>query len=266
MTGPPTPPPSSDLEIKDAARLEAPVPPPPATAPPPVAAPAEPQTVQPPRQTQTQYDIFFPTLENYASNGQLDQLVAEAEKADLTVDGDSNISRLLVTTPLVLSYLILNELPAARFALERLPENLKANILPQALFSLLSSVWERKYEKIYPKAEELYNIVQQPVIPSQDLASVAAPLVKTFIDTFRRTTFVLLSKAFSSIPLASAQTYLGFTAEQVLAAAQEQNWSYDANTHVLSPTLSISSDLHGLISGSSSLQTFTLVANSDLGN
>lgn len=69
---------------------------------------------------------------------------------------------------------------------------------------------------------------------------------------FRLNTLVLLSKAYSSIPLSLAQSYLECTPEQVLAGmftlnpfsecqpkpnteASRYKWGYDASTQVLTP-------------------------------
>lgn len=44
---------------------------------------------------------------------------------------------------------------AARFALERLPNDLAHTPLPQILFPLVASVWDRKYTNIYARAADL---------------------------------------------------------------------------------------------------------------
>lgn len=145
MTGPPTPPPSSALEIQDAQR-EASVPPPAAAQSETTAAePAdhaqneEPIAVEPTVQPDSTpevatqslnvYQLLFPTLADLASKGSYRELVDVAERADWNVcllilclvclntliiftqaEGDHHPSRLLIIAPLVLGYLILDDL------------------------------------------------------------------------------------------------------------------------------------------------------------
>ena len=45
----------------------------------------------------------------------------------------------------------------------------------------------------------------------------------------------LLSKAYSSLPLHLAEVYLGLSADDVLKAAQENNWAYDTTRQVIIP-------------------------------
>lgn len=71
--------------------------------------------------------------------------------------------------------------PSASFALTRLPSQLVSQPIPQALFSLLAVLSERKYDKVYIRAENVYNTLQKPVVPEYDLASVAGSLVRSFV-------------------------------------------------------------------------------------
>lgn len=95
---------------------------------------------------------------------------------------------------------------------------------------------DRKHAKIYSQAENLFNLVHQPDFFNQKLATVLADLVTTFIgealgclglsmyffltvilESFRSRTFILLSKAYTSLPLSLGQAYLGLNAEQLLS-------------------------------------------------
>ncbi len=108
MTGPLTPPPSSAIEIEDAARSsvspaapvavvpqpDTPPPPPPATQMTPItAAPAAP-AVQ--IQMQTSYKGHFPAIAQLAESGSFEELIRLTEDADLNVQGspDTHIWRL----------------------------------------------------------------------------------------------------------------------------------------------------------------------------
>ncbi|CAL1705757.1 unnamed protein product [Somion occarium] len=279
MTGPPTPPPSSALEIQDAQR-EASVPPPAAAQSETTAAePAdhaqneEPIAVEPTVQPDSTpevatqslnvYQLLFPTLADLASKGSYRELVDVAERADWNAEGDHHPSRLLIIAPLVLGYLILDDLPPARFALSRLPRSLESQPISHALFNLLASTSERRYEKIYVRAEQVVLAAQAFQIPGYELTAVIGALTTNFVDTFRRKTFALLSKAYSSLPLSVVQTYLGFTAEQAISVATEFNWSYDAQTQIFAPSASGSTPVvtNGFRSGPSSLATFGSLAS-----
>lgn len=90
MTGPPTPPLSSALEIQDAARGS--VPPEaavPAIAPEPEAqalpvAPVPQHPTLP--QQESRYGLVFPALSDLAANGRYEELVQTAEEIDLIVN------------------------------------------------------------------------------------------------------------------------------------------------------------------------------------
>ena len=137
MTGPPTPPPSSATEIEDAARTT--LPPPqaaPATEPvAPAPAPPPPEQTQPtiPNQTapKTAYELLFPSITELARSGSVRDLIQVAERGDLSVcirssrgsrhhphwlslqaDSDKDQTRLLIVAPLVLAYMIVDEMYA----------------------------------------------------------------------------------------------------------------------------------------------------------
>jgi COP9 signalosome complex subunit 8 len=82
MTGPPTPPPTTAVEIADEARTSAPV----------VTVATEPITAVPaapaaPKQGSSQdaYQLLFPTLANLAYQGDYRQIIDAAERGDLKV-------------------------------------------------------------------------------------------------------------------------------------------------------------------------------------
>ncbi|KAI0064715.1 hypothetical protein BV25DRAFT_1823119 [Artomyces pyxidatus] len=238
----------------------APPSPPPSQAP---QAPEPPLDAPAPEPEQSPYLALFSGLAEIAATGDYAQLVQAAERADLSATHDKHVSRLLVTAPLVLAYLILDDLPPAKFALTRLPESIAAQPLPQALFSLLASTWERRYEKVYPRAEALFDLVNQSESLEAEVAAVLARLVTAFVDTFRARASALISRAYTSIPLELAGTYLGLNREQLLEAAQSQRWQYDASTDIFTPAPQPSSRV-GIraFSAPSTVATFTLVTDS----
>ncbi|KAF9519999.1 hypothetical protein BS47DRAFT_918663 [Hydnum rufescens UP504] len=160
--------------------------------------------------------------------------------ADLNKSGrEADLSRMLVIGPLVMAYLILDDLPPARFALIRLPHDLASQILPQALFNLLASTTDRKYTNVYRHTNELLDVLtQDPMVSGVDveLGIVLRSMLEKFLDAFRMRTFDLLRGTYTAIPLEKVQGYLGLEAEVVLQAAKNLGqWAYDANTRLLTP-------------------------------
>ncbi|KAI0934558.1 hypothetical protein AcV5_006365 [Taiwanofungus camphoratus] len=268
MTGPPTPPLTTPAEIEDAARNSVP----PQVAPIPsgsnttvVASQAEPpQRESPPISAEQQdtYESLFPLLIDLAAKGEFKELVRVAEHGDMSARNDAQYTRLFIVAPLVLSYLTLDELSAARYALQRLPDNLASLPLSQALFGLMASVWERRHGVVYSRAEDLFSLCQQPGIPDATLGAVLGGMVNAFVEVFRKKTFTLLAKAYTSITVPLAGKYLGLSAEQVLTAAAANGWQYDSSTQLLTPTVATTSRWDGATSAPSTLVTFNLVADS----
>jgi COP9 signalosome complex subunit 8 len=228
-----------------------------AAIPPPAAS------VQPKQGLQDTYQLLFPTLGNLAYQNDYRQIIEVAERGDLKGDSDRQFTRLLLVAPLTLAYLILDELPPARYALTRLPEKLAAHPLSQALFGLLAATSERQYEHIYSRAESLFHYAQQPDFLDPKLGDVVALMTKAFVASFQERTITLLSRAFTSLPVSLAQTYLELSADQLLAAAEKHGWSYDASNQTLSPAPLPSNTVTPVYAyGPSSLNTFNLVADS----
>ncbi|PIL24274.1 hypothetical protein GSI_14027 [Ganoderma sinense ZZ0214-1] len=242
MTGPPTPPPSSATEIQDAARTSVP----PQAAKAAATDPAAPDAQPAPEQVQaaanvlstankTSYELIFPSLVILARSGTTKELIQMAERADLNGSDGLDQTRLFVVAPLVLAYLIADEITPARSALARLPNALSGLPITQAFFSLLASVSERKYTQIYSRAQALRDMVSQPDFPDAELGQLLVGLIDAFVEAFRKKTFALLARAYTSLPLALAQTYLGLTAEEVVNGAVPAGWAFHETTYILTP-------------------------------
>ncbi|KAF8350607.1 hypothetical protein F5887DRAFT_940126 [Amanita rubescens] len=192
------------------------------------------------------------------------ELIRVAEQADLANNGDPNDPiRLFVTAPLVLAYLIVDDLPPAKHALLRLPESLLSIPFSVALHNFVSACWQRAYEQIHSNAMTLNDIISQAGFFDKDLANVLAYMIQTFIGSFRRRTSLLLFGAYTSVPLPLAELYLGMNREQVLNAAQKERWNYDATSGALSASLSTKTNpARTPRISTSSLSTFHFVADS----
>jgi COP9 signalosome complex subunit 8 len=103
------------------------------------------------------------------------------------------------------------------------------------MLNLFASVWERRYENVYSRCEAVLNLAQQGDSLHTEVTGVFTSLVTAFIESFRQRTISLLSKAYSTIPFAIAQAYLGLPTEELLSLASEKGWHFDAATHVMTP-------------------------------
>ena len=114
---------------------------------------------------------------------------------DVQTEHDADVSRLLLTAPLVLAYLILDDMydlrttnarylliyfairPPARFALTRLPSPLLHHPPTEGLFNLLASTSERNYSQVYVRAKALAETLNA----DPDLNVFGPSMVKTFV-------------------------------------------------------------------------------------
>ncbi|KAF7791345.1 hypothetical protein EIP86_002359, partial [Pleurotus ostreatoroseus] len=192
--------------MEDAARNTAPeVTVPAATQPPapevPPAPPAAqvPVTAQQPPARDVQYGQLFPTLCRLAASGKLQELISTAEDSDIsvsTVENKLHTDRLLIIIPLVLSYLIIDDISLAQSTLARLPNSIATHVVTQALARLVASAAERVYENIYPRAHEVLSVVQGVELGGNDMKTLADMLLNKYI----------------------VQQYLGCPPEQVLTS------------------------------------------------
>jgi len=249
--GPPTPPPTTQTEIQDANRT--------------VVPPAEPSSSAPAAPSQTRQDAYqtsFPRIVELASASDFKGLIKYAEYVDITADAERHFTRLLIVAPLVLAYLITDNLAPARIVLDRLPTNLSSHALATALTGLLASAWERKYANVYSRAEALFNMASQPDFIDPTLGTVIGEMAKVYTESFRYRTSVLLSNAYSTLSLSVAQGYLGLPADEVISRATQDGWTYDAASQVLTPARRSSVRTSREPSGFSTLDTFHFVADS----
>ncbi|KAF8892433.1 hypothetical protein BD779DRAFT_1509060 [Infundibulicybe gibba] len=256
LHGPPTPPPTSAKELQDEARVRN-------NTGNPLGSQAS-SSLNPTQSRPDAYQYTFSTIKSLAAQQNFQDLVDVAEKTDINSDSiDQQSTRLLNTTPLVLAYLIMDDLPSARFALLRLPDKLASLPLSKALSNLLASAWERKHSHVYVKAEILFNMASQSDFPDAKFGSLIAEMVTVFVESFRSRTFLLLSKAYTSLPLSLGQTYLGMPADQLILAAERNNWLYDPSTQILSPVdPKKDGKQQSPVPTFSSLETFHFVADS----
>lgn len=207
------------------------------------------------------YQLRFPSIVDAVMRSDYALVVDRADEIDLTsISGDHN-SRLLAIAPLVVSCLILDQTPSARFALVRLSDHHGNHPLTKLLSSLLQATTNRNHPKVYENATAVVDLVSQPGFFNQDLALVLTKLTTVFMDRFRMRTFELLSKAYRSLPLSIAESYLGCSSEAVLSEAANNGWDYDRSTQTLIPTAS-GLKLNSVDSASSTLSTLGFITDS----
>ncbi|KIK44807.1 hypothetical protein CY34DRAFT_802267 [Suillus luteus UH-Slu-Lm8-n1] len=260
---PPTPPPMSATELRDEARDSI------------IASSAESsdpttssnssgstETPQLPA-AQDIYQQVFSQLSDLAEQRSFIGITNIAEHHDLNGSNDKSYSRLLLIAPLVLAYMVLDDLTPAQHALARLPENVSLHPLSHALAALLTSALERNYENTYARAQELFQMSQQSDFPDPRLGKTVGLLVNDFLDAFRKNTFALVSRAFACLHVTEAQKLLGLGRKEVLAIADSNHWQFDAANGILRPS---NPSLPALVATKpvppSSVMTFDLVVNS----
>ncbi|KAI6166851.1 hypothetical protein EDD17DRAFT_1541579 [Pisolithus thermaeus] len=251
--GPPTPPPTSTTEIQDQVRdavLDG-------SSDPPAERAHSPSLPVP---TMDTYQQAFPNIYELAIQRDFLALVRYSETIDLKGQNPRSPSRLLLIVPLALSYLILDNLALAQLAVARLPENSRFHPLTRTLGNLVASASEHQYAQVYAHAEIMCGLAQQPEFANGDLANLITNLVTLFVESFRRKTFTLLSRAFSSIETTQAQIYLGLSRERLLSATSGA-WQYDSELDVLYPPGKNETSLCANRPAPSSLDTLDSVAS-----
>lgn len=191
---------------------------------PPTPPPTEPAAQPAP----SVYAAALPDLLAPVQAGAIDRFVALAEDLDLT-GPESDPARLLVTVPLVLGYLGRDDVPPARFALTRLPEPCTATPLAKHAFDLVASTSQRTYPNVYARAQVLREFVAAGCgfgPADQDFTQIVSLLLDHFLDGFRKRAFQLVSKSYTSIPLALAQVYLGLPEEKLIAETTREGWQF----------------------------------------
>ncbi|KIK31024.1 hypothetical protein PISMIDRAFT_128886 [Pisolithus microcarpus 441] len=248
--GPPTPPPTSTTEIQDQVRD--------AVLDGSSDRPAE-RAHSPPLSVPTMdtYQQAFPNIYELAIQRDFSEVVRYSETIDLK--NPRSPSRLLLIVPLALSYLILDNPTLAQLAVARLPENSRFHPLTRTLGNLVASASGHQYAQVYAHAEIMCSLTQQPESANDDLANLITNLVTLFVELFRRKTFTLLSRAFSSIETTQAQIYLGLSREQPLTATSGA-WQYDSTSDVLYPPGKNNTSLRMNLSAPSCLDIFDSVA------
>jgi len=254
--GPPTPPPTTDTEIQDETRTVDPAPTPvPANTAPPQPAQPQPQPVH----LQDPYQLIFPRIAELAAAKQWLELIDTSEITEINATNDQQLSRLFVIVPLVLAYLIQNEISIAKLVLERVQSNIRSNPLLKAVRSLTVAYGAGAYEEIYSKAAALTDLVAQSNFAEPQLAQVVKGMVDCFLASFRDRTFLLLSRAYTSMPLDLAEMYFGMPADSIIAASQ--GWIYDASSKILRP-VATKERISAVGPAASSLEDFAFIAQS----
>ncbi|TEB36443.1 hypothetical protein FA13DRAFT_1787883 [Coprinellus micaceus] len=218
------------------------------------------QGSQPSGNTPDSYQLRFPTVVDAVSRSDYDAVTQIAEEIDLNAVSDRQNSRLLAIAPLVLVYLIQNQTPPARYALARLSESHAAHPLINLLTSLLAFTTTRDHRQVYGTGEKIVDLVSQADFFHQEFGLVLTKLTTVFIEQFRRRTFELISKAYSSLPRSLAEKYLGASGEAIVAEAAKNGWEYDSGAQLLKPNASTAREERQM--SSSSLSSFVFIANS----
>ena len=255
MAGPPTPPPTTATELLDEEKDRAP-----SVAPaPPVQSPQE-----APQPQQDPYQLVFPTIADLASKGDLHELIHVAEHTEIVVgvldasfaivtwttlqsENNQQQTRLLVTAPLILAYLILDDLcvnilfhftclncfqtpcairldpTATRFtgaSSTSSPSDASCVQLgkksPKSLLSCTGPIQYAGRTRFLSRKTGLRYLTHAGGFLRLVRCPCALQVLNQRADSFRHRTFVLVSKAYVSIPLSLMQMYLGLPSDELL--------------------------------------------------
>ncbi|KZS89992.1 hypothetical protein SISNIDRAFT_215916 [Sistotremastrum niveocremeum HHB9708] len=193
-----------------------------------------PSTTEGPDVIIPQFQNLLPIFKDYLEKNQIAELVSSAEDSDLKLSSDGDTSRLIITSTLVLGYLILNEIPPARHAIQRLPRALSSHPLVKHLSSLQRAVEDMKYRSIYSRASDLAGDITGGALEDEQFGSLVNGLTIKFINEFRERTLDLLGKSYSLVPVALGEMYLGMPLDEFAPIAQGKGWTVNAR-ETLSP-------------------------------
>ncbi|EJU00769.1 hypothetical protein DACRYDRAFT_117178 [Dacryopinax primogenitus] len=183
------------------------------------------------------YRQVFPDLvQAYRRRGYQD-VVRLAEETEISYPTmKERPTRVLITIPLVLSYLFLNDLPSAYWALERLPKVLHTFGPIRALGELLSAIASRNYAQIPLDARNLISVTTGSLQGEDELDLAIRPLVEEFIRTYQTHLIIVLGQAYASLSMADAAVYLGKAHPDANPAFTAVGWKFDEATSCLTPT------------------------------
>jgi len=178
--------------------------------------------------------LNYPDIAKLAKYERWAEMAIACENLEVSIPDDTDASRLLVTAPLVLASALIDEIPAAFFALKRLPQALASGPLSQALLSLVASLSDRKYHNILPRIADVMSISQNAGAVDPELGLLVYSMASALQVAWRQRIVELLSRAYSSIPAAQAAALLNVPAEKI--ATELPAWRYEAPSQVFYPS------------------------------
>jgi len=121
------------------------------------------------------------------------------------------------------AYLLINDLNSARFLWKRIPTDVKAAVPEFAsIWRIGQSMWKREYNNIYASLQVNWPPVYQA-------------LARNLVDQFRQRTFVLLSRAYTTISVNDCAIILGLPPADAVKLTTQRGWQYEQATNVLRP-------------------------------
>ena len=123
----------------------------------------------------------------------------------------------------------------ARFLTQRIPTAILADAQLSNAASLLRALYTRNYPAVYA------------TLASPKWSDLVTPLRNRFQEDFRKTTFQLLSSAYTSITPGSAAFYLGLAAsdDEMIEGLVAEGWEYDSVAGLLKPSVKLERGVSG---------------------
>ncbi|CAG8480184.1 5030_t:CDS:2 [Ambispora leptoticha] len=166
----------------------------------------------------------YEELMKHISAGNYEEVIKIAEDLEYTLalTPNSEIPIEEIYAPYLAAYLLLNQLPAAKFLWKRIPERTKTDEI-RAIWNVGTALWNREFENVYG------------LIEGKPWSSSVEPLMTRLAELVRERVLNLLSEAYSSIAVDKAAHRLGLPQEQLIQILSNRGWVLDAATNTLQP-------------------------------
>lgn len=137
-------------------------------------------------------------------------------------------------------YLLINDLPSAKYLWKRIPDHIKTqNSELTAVWQVGKHLWHHDYPNIYSSITSYQNWPMH-----------LGNIMNLLLESTRNRAKILISKAYSTISLNDCVKLLGQPEEEAIRTIKSLGWALDTETnHVapIKPLPQISSSKHGLL-------------------
>lgn len=159
-------------------------------------------------------------------NGQNNIVDFDAQAKDLEaqeLESPGGVATAAIYGKLLCIYLLQNDTCNAKFLWKRIPQQIKAGNAELAqIWAVGQKMWQRDFPGIYETLQK-------------EWADPYKDVMNAVLEATRRRAFHLVAQAFSSINAEEFAAYLGMPVTEAVKAAQNEGWSADPNTRLVTP-------------------------------